>query len=80
MMGSIDEVLKNLFDPDKTVTQFAEIDSQVVPGRYKLIDDADREIYATSTEFWPKGVRVMVRAGEIVGRANLAGEHKIFEV
>lgn len=79
-MSAIDQVLKNLFAPETTITLFGAVDEQITPGRYKLIDDSGQIFYATSNDFYPIGTKVRVTSGVIDGRANLAGTHRTYEV
>jgi len=72
--------LKNLFAEPQPTTQYLSVASRLSASRYQLVDDAGRISYAESTDFYPAGTAVIVRAGAIVGPGIRAGKPKIYEV
>ncbi len=49
-------------------------------GSYRVRDDAGRITRAASVTVWPVGSRVMVLAGQIIGRAGARPAEKIYQV
>lgn len=74
------QALKNIFKPEQAQTSYCTVVQRVNGVRYKLTDETGRTVYAESTDYYPAGVAVLVNAGRITGRGNLAGTHRIYEV
>ena len=49
-------------------------------GSYRVQDDAGRITRAASVTVWPVGSRVMVLAGQIIGKAGARAATKIYQV
>lgn len=49
-------------------------------GVYRVQDDAGRITRAESAAAWPVGARVMVLAGQIIGRAGSRPAGKVYQV
>jgi hypothetical protein len=62
--------------PKATAATIVAVDT----GGYRVQDDAGRITRAASVTVWPVGARVMVLAGQIIGRAGRAAVRKIYEV
>jgi hypothetical protein len=62
--------------PKATAATIVAID----PSGYRVQDDAGRITRAVSVTVWPVGARVMVLAGQIIGRAGSRPAGKIYYV
>lgn len=62
--------------PKATATTIVAVDT----GGYRVQDASGRITRAASVVVWPVGSRVMVLAGQIIGRAGQAAQPKIYEV
>ena len=76
------QVLKNIFKEDGPVTWYGTVEARISKQRYKLSDSSDRIRYADCdpTSFYPKGAKVVVRDGRIIGGGQLSGNHRVYEV
>lgn len=76
------QVLDNIFAERGDVTFFASVERRLSSTSYEVVDHAGRKSSAmvTGGAFYPKGVRVMVQNGRIIGSGRRGGKHRVYRV
>lgn len=72
--------LKNIFEDRSTKTVYGTITKRISSKRFKVEDDAGRDIIVDSDTDWGVGTKVIIQNNFIVGTGSLSGTFEVFTV